>query len=142
MLDTSTKVATTEDTTEDLVREYVVLRGEIQAAEEAHKEAMAKLRESLDNLAAQLLDRCNEQSADSIKTAAGTVSRRVWSRYWTSDWESMYAFIREHDMFSLLEQRIHNANMKRFLEDNPDLMPMGLQADSKYVVQVRRPTKK
>lgn len=133
---------TTQDTTEELVREYLVLRGEIQAAEEAHKEAIAKLREPFDALAAQLLERCNEQSADSIRTPAGTVSRRTSSRYWASDWESMYDFILENDAPFLLEQRIHNGNMKKFLEENPDLMPIGLQADHKYVVQVRRPTNK
>lgn len=138
MLDAITDTATTED----LVRAYLEYRSRIEAAEEAHKEAIAKLKEPFNNIAAQLLDRCNEQSADSIKTSAGTVMRRMSSRYWTSDWEAMYEFIKENDAPFLLEQRIHNGNMKRFLEDNPDQMPIGLQADNKFVVQVRRPTNK
>jgi hypothetical protein len=30
--------------------------------------------------------------------------------------------------------------MKQFLEENPDLLPMGLNVDREYTVVVRRPT--
>jgi hypothetical protein len=79
---------------------------------------------------------------DSIRTAAGTVTRTTLTRYWTNDWGSMYEFIRENEAMHLLEQRIHNGNMKQFLSENPDDLPVGLQADSKYVVRVRKPTAK
>ena len=84
----------------------------------------------------------NSIQADSLRTAAGTVSRRVNTRYWTTDWERMYEFIRENDVPFLLEQRIHNGNMKQFLDENPDSLPIGLQADRKFVIQVRKPTGK
>ncbi len=132
----------TKPNTEELVARYIEYRDEIAAAEEAHKQAIAKLKEPFDELAAQLLERCNDQNADSIKTASGTVSRRTSSRYWTTDWEQMYGFIKEHDAPFLLEQRIHNGNMRQFLEENPDQLPVGLQADVKYVIQVRRPNAK
>jgi len=77
---------------------------------------------------------------DSIRTPAGTVSRRVSSRYWTSDWESLYNFIRENDAQYLLEKRIHNGNMQQFLEENPEVFPEGLQNERKYIIQVRKPT--
>ena len=70
------------------------------------------------------------------------MTRTVSTRYWTNDWESTYQFIKEHDAMYLLEQRIHNGNMRQFLDDNPDELPVGLQADTKYVVRVRKPTAK
>jgi hypothetical protein len=54
----------------------------------------------------------------------------------------MYQFIRDRDAPFLLEQRIHNGNMRQFLEDNPEDLPIGLNADTKYVVRVRKPTGK
>jgi hypothetical protein len=54
----------------------------------------------------------------------------------------MYQFIKEQDAPFLLEQRIHNGNMRQFLEDNPDTLPMGLNADTKYAITVRKPTNK
>jgi hypothetical protein len=54
----------------------------------------------------------------------------------------MYRFIGENDAPFLLEQRIHNTNMRQFLEDNPEKFPAGLQNERKYAVQVRKPTAK
>jgi len=69
-------------------------------------------------------------------------TRRVTQRYWTTDWDTLYKFIRENDAPFLLEQRIHNGNMKQFLEENPEAFPAGLQCDRKYAVTVRKPTGK
>jgi len=54
----------------------------------------------------------------------------------------MYKFIAENDVPFILEKRIHNGNMKQFLEENPDALPIGLQVDNKYVIQVRKPSEK
>jgi predicted secreted Zn-dependent protease len=127
---------------DELVLAYRKIRDVINAKEEAHKEEIADLKAQQDVLSAALLDLCNEQNLDSIRTPAGTVTRTVSTRYWTNDWESMYDFIRENEAMHLLEQRIHNGNMKQFLSENPDDLPVGLQADTKYVVRVRKPTAK
>jgi predicted secreted Zn-dependent protease len=127
---------------DELVLAYRKIRDVINEKEEAHKEEITDLKAQQDVLSAALLDLCNEQNLDSIRTPAGTVTRTVSTRYWTNDWESMYEFIRENEAMYLLEQRIHNGNMKQFLNENPDDLPVGLQADTKYVVRVRKPTAK
>lgn len=134
---------TVEDmSTEQLTAIYVKIRDAIRDKEEQHEAEVSKLKEQLDVVANELLQICQDENADSIRTPAGTVSRRITTRYWTSDWDSMYQFIKEHDAPFLLEQRIHGSNMREFLENNPDVLPAGLQADRKYTVVVRRPTKK
>lgn len=125
---------------ERIVADYVTLRDTISDKEEAHKEEIAVLKAQLDELAATLLGVCAEQNIDSMRTPAGTASRRVTTRYWASDWESMYRFINEHNAPWLLEKRISNNMMQQFLENEPDLTPPGLQADRKFVISVRRPT--
>ena len=125
-----------------LVPVYIKIRDAIREKEHQHKEEMSALKEQLESVAQALLDICEENGQDGFRTPEGTVTRRVTSRYWTSDWESMYKMIKEHDAPHLLEQRIHNGNMKQFLEENPDVLPAGLQADRKYTVQVRKPTSK
>jgi hypothetical protein len=126
----------------DLVAVYRKLRAAIAEAEEAYEAKVKDLKEQLDTVSAELLNFCNEQNLDSVKTPSGTISRRVQTRYWTTDWEKMNEFIVEHEAVHLLEKRIHNANMKQFLEDNPDALPIGLQVDNKYVIQVRKPSEK
>lgn len=126
----------------DLVAVYRRLRAAIAEAEEEYETKVKDLKEQLDTVSAELLNVCNEQNIDSLRTPAGTVSRRVQTRYWTTDWEKMNEFIVEHEAVHLLEKRIHNANMKQFLEENPDVLPIGLQVDNKYVIQVRKPSEK
>lgn len=125
-----------------LVRVYRKIRDAINEKEEAHKTEIAELKEQLDVVGAKLLEICNTQNMDSLRTPEGTATRRAVTRYWTNDWESMYGFIKEHDAPFLLEQRIHNGNMKQFLEENPETLPIGLNADTKYVISVRKPTNK
>lgn len=125
-----------------LVSVYRKIRAAIDEREAAHKEAVAVLKGQLDVITAKLLDICNTQNVDSLRTPMGTVTRRAVTRYWTSDWESMYSFIKEHEAPFLLQQRIHDGNMKQFLEDNPETLPVGLNADTKYAITVRKPTNK
>jgi predicted secreted Zn-dependent protease len=131
---------TTETPVERIVAEYVTLRDTISEKEEKHKEETAVLRAQLEELSAALLAVCAEQNIDSMRTPAGTASRRVLSRYWTSDWEAMYQFISENKVPWLLEKRINNNLMQQFLGDMPDLTPPGLQADRKFIISVRRPS--
>jgi predicted secreted Zn-dependent protease len=127
---------------EELVAIYVKIRDVIRSKEEQHKEEIAVIQAQLDTISSKLLEVCSTQNTDSMRTAAGTVSRRVQSRYWTSDWESMHNFIVEHKVPFILEKRIHNSNMKEFLSANPDVLPMGMQMENKYVIQVRKATQK
>jgi hypothetical protein len=53
----------------------------------------------------------------------------------------MYKFIREHDVPDLLERRIAQGNFKQFLEEYPNLMPEGVNLESKYSITVRRSSK-
>jgi hypothetical protein len=127
---------------EKLVAAYRKLRTAIAEEEEIFETKVADLKEKLDYVSKELLEFCNDQNVDSIRTPAGTLSRRVQSRYWTTDWDQMYSFIEKHNAPFLLEKRLHNGNVKQFLEENPDALPVGLQVDNKYVVHVRKPTEK
>lgn len=121
-----------------LVEVYIKIR---DARDEVRREAEAKeadLNEQLEIISQQILEVCKQTGADSIKTAHGTAMRGVKSRFWTNDWESFYDFIYKQNEFGLLEKRIHQTNMKQFLEENPDLHPAGLNVERTYAITVRR----
>ena len=121
----------------DLVAVYRKLRAAIAEAEEEHETKLKGLKEQMDLVSAELLNFCNEQNLDSVKTPAGTISRRVQTRYWTTDWEQMSNFIVEHNLPQLLEKRLHQGNVKQFLEDNPDVILPSLNTDSRYQLSIR-----
>jgi hypothetical protein len=125
-------------TTDKLAEVYIKIRDKRAELKEQYEAQDEGLKAQQELLAEKMLDICRDNNADSIKTPAGTIIRKVDTRYWTTDWDSMYQFIEEHDAYPLLEKRIHQTNLKQFLEENPELLPAGLQADRKYTVVVRR----
>jgi hypothetical protein len=124
--------------TDKLAEVYIKIRDKRAELKEQYEAQDEGLKAQQEMLAEKMLAICTDNNADSIKTPAGTIIRKVDTRYWTTDWDSMYQFIQEHDAYPLLEKRIHQTNLKQFLEENPNLLPAGLQADSKYTVVVRR----
>jgi hypothetical protein len=122
-----------------LVKAYVRIRDAKEQLGREYDEKLAKLKADMDAVEAALLELCKETGQDGGKTQFGTFSRSVKARYWTNNWGRMYDFIRENDALDLLEQRLHQTNMKQFLIDNPDKLPEGLNVDSKYSIIVRRP---
>lgn len=97
-----------------------------------------KLKEQLDVVTEKLLEICKEQGASTIRTAHGTISRRINKHYWTSDWDSFFRFVKDNDAFPLLQHRINNANMQQFLQENPTLVPPGLQAENSQTVVITK----
>jgi sugar phosphate isomerase/epimerase len=121
-----------EVTAERLAKIYTKIRAKRL---ELEKE-VAALQEQQDLIGQEIINLCREQGVQTMRTEYGTVSLRTTKRYWTSDWQSMYEFIKEHDAFALLHQRINTTNMNQFLEENPDLHPPGLNADATQTVAI------
>lgn len=121
-------------TTERLVKAYIKLR---DAIEEKEREKN-KLKEMQEKIAEELLARCNDVGGNISITGVGRVTRRTTKRYWTSNWPALYEIIKKHDAFHLLHQRITNTAMEQFLEENPEIMPEGLNLDSEQTVVVTR----
>ena len=117
---------------------YLKIRDARSELKAKYEEDDKQLEAQMDVIEAKLLEICKATDADSIKTQAGTVMRRVATRYWTNDWDSMYEFVKENDAYGLFEKRISQTNMKQFLEENPDKFPKGMLLDSQYKITVRR----
>lgn len=123
---------------EKLTRIYIKMRE--KKAEVAHEmeDKIDKIDSDMKTVKSAILQHMKDIGAESLKTSAGVVYRTVRTTYATSDWESMNKFILVHSVPELLEKRIHQTNMKAFLEENPELIPAGLNANSEYSVTIRR----
>lgn len=127
-----------EVTAEKLVSAYIKIRDKRAELKKQFDLADAELLEKQNTFQNALLEILKGAGGDSIKTKFGTATRTVKTRYWTTDWQGMYDFIKTEDAPYLLEQRIHQGNIKKFLEENPDKQPVGLSLDSAYAITVRR----
>jgi arsenate reductase-like glutaredoxin family protein len=117
---------------------YIKMRDKRKELLAEYEKADGAIQVQMDMVEAELMSICKDIGADSIKTPHGTVYRSVRTRYQANDWDSMYKFIMEHNVPQILERRISTSNMKQFLDENPNLMPVGMNIDNKYTVTVRR----
>tara|TARA_R110000744_G_scaffold249351_2_gene365641 strand:+ start:78 stop:467 length:390 start_codon:yes stop_codon:yes gene_type:complete len=121
-----------------LTKTYIKMRDKRAELSAEFKEADAAVSAQMDRVKQALLDYCKEQNVESVKTSEGTFFRTIKQRYWTSDWESMHKFIVDNNLPHFLDKRLNQTNVRQFLEENPEQVPMGLNSDSEYVISVRK----
>jgi len=132
------EVVTSTPDLNNLTKVYLRIRDARDDLTAKYKKEHAELEEQMGLIETEMLDTCKSMGVESMRTPHGTIIRSVKSRYWTNDWDSMYAFIEETSAFGLLEKRIHQTHMKEFLGENPDLYPKGMNVENTYTVVVRR----
>ncbi len=123
---------------ETLVKVYLKMKAKHDEMRIAYEAEEKKLDAQMGKVKSALLAFCKEQNVDSVRTGEGLFYRTPKVDYWTNDWESVHKFIIEHNAPQLLHRRIHQTNLKEFLEANPELLPPGLNVDSEYTITVRR----
>jgi hypothetical protein len=124
-----------------LVKMYVNIRTKRAELSNAYNKEDGELVTYMDKIKAALLDHLKETKTQTARTTEGTFFRTTKTRYWTSDWVSMWKFMQEHNVPEFCEKRLHQSSVKEFLEENPDDIPPGLNIDSEYGISVRAPKK-
>lgn len=123
---------------EKIVSAYIKIRDTKEKLYQEYKAQETVLQEQMDTLKEKLIELSKETGATSFSTPSGIAYRTIKNRYWTNDWGNFYDFMRQHGAVELLEKRIHQANMKEFLENNPETHPPGLHVDQEYEITIRR----
>lgn len=124
-----------------LARIYRKMKTKMDELTKEYDTEIEILKEKLDAVKIEMKDQMKAQGATSIKTEFGTISLVTKTRYSTQDWDSFKRFVVENDVVDLLEKRIAQTNMSKFLEENPSLVPPGLNSMSEYEIRVVKPTK-
>ena len=125
-------------TPQRLTETYLKIKAKRAELSAEFKDKDSELADNLEIVKRALLKYCDDEGVESVKTSAGMFYRSVKTRYWTSDWESMYKFVMENEVPEFFDKRLNQGNVRQFLEDNPDLVPRGLNVDSEYAVAVRK----
>ncbi len=121
-----------------LTRVYVKMRDAKAELNAEFKKKEDALNEQMEAVKSALLEYCKQQNVESVRTEAGLVYRTVKTRYWTSDWEAMHKFIVDNDLPQLLEKRLNQTAVKSLLEENPEMVPPGVNTNSEYTITVRK----
>ena len=125
-----------------LARVYLKIRNRIGALTKDYETQYEELKTQQTEIQNAMKDQMLEIGSSSIKTSEGTIILGQKIRYYTEDWDSFKSFVVEHDALDLFEKRIHQTNMVSFLDENPGVVPAGLNSMTEYAVSVRKPTTK
>lgn len=123
-----------------LARVYLRMRNKISAVTQKYEAEVNEIKEQQAEIVNAMREQMKALGSKSIRTDSGTVMMKLSTRYMTHDWDAFKTFVIENKVVELLERRIAQKNMAKFLEDNPDLVPPGLNSESEYEISVRKPT--
>ena len=123
-----------------LAKIYRKIRTEITTLTQDYDTKVEALKAQQDEIKNAMKDMMKMMGVTSVRTAQGTVVLSVKTRYNTQDWDSFKKFVVENDAVDLLEKRIAQTNMSQFLEENPGLVPPGLNSHSEFDISVRKPS--
>ena len=124
-----------------LVKIYRKIKLEIDTMTQEYDTKLEVLKGQQDEIKFALKDQMQALGVSSLKSPFGTVSMRPTKRYSTNDWSSFKDFILAHGAIELLEKRIAQTNMVQFLEENPGVLPPGLNSISEFNIVITKPTK-
>ena len=118
---------------------YRKIRDKIGVLTKEYDTQVETLKAQQDEIKFAMKDQMKALGVKSVRTDMGTVTLTTKTRYNTQDWDSFKEFILEHRMVDLLEKRIAQINMAHFLEENPTIVPPGLNSTTEYDITVTKP---
>jgi hypothetical protein len=124
-----------------LVKIYRKIKMEIDTMTQEYDTKLEVLKGQQDEIKFAIKDQMKALGVTSVKSPFGTVSMRTSTTYTTNDWASFKEFVLEHGAVDLLFKRIAQANMAQFLEENPGVVPPGLNSVTEFNIVVTKPTK-
>ena len=127
-----------QETIDVLVKAYINLRTAKDDLRRNYELQDKEMQDQMNMIQSEILDFCKNSGLDSLKTKYGTAMRSVKERYWCTDWDSFRNFVKENDAIELFEKRIHQTNMKQFMETNPELLPPGMNIEREYSITIRK----
>ena len=125
-------------TPDKLAKTYLRIRAERSMLSAKYKEEDGKLIRQMDTVKQAMLAHCEAHNVESVRTSEGLYFRSTKKKYWVSEWDAMHRLIVEENAPLLLDKRINQANMREFLEENPDLKPEGLEIEEEVTISVRK----
>ena len=122
---------------EELVDKYIELRDAKSKVKAAYDAKVARIDAVLDKIEGVLLTQFQESGMESVRTKSGTAYKQTRTSAGIADWDSVLEYIRENDLWNMLERRVSKAAVEQFKDAHGDLPP-GINWREEVVINVRR----
>lgn len=122
---------------EQVIAAYVKLRDQKNELKRKHKEELAPFNEKMSKLEGWLLRDLQNRGTKSERTDAGTAYITTVSSATVKDRDEYLNFVREKEMWDLIENRVSKTVVQDYLEETGELIP-GVNFEQTQEVRVRR----
>jgi len=123
---------------DDVVAAYVSLRDRKAELKAQHQQELAPINEQMFKIEGWLHRELNKQGVDSFKTKRGTAFVQKSTSVTVQDWQDQtLPFIREHELWDMLEARVSKTAVSDYIESTGEVPP-GVAVKTEEVVRVRR----
>ena len=121
-----------------LIKTYIKIRDQRSVLKSDYADKDSTLLKQQDTIKEAINEYADMNKVDRAGTSEGMFYRTTKTRYWTSDWESMYKVVVENKTPEFFDKRLNQKNVREYLDENPDKLPEGLNVDTEYVISVRK----
>jgi hypothetical protein len=124
------------------IDKLVAIHRKMESAMAEYQAKIDEIEEQRQEVRNTILEMMKDQKLESVRTDHGTVTKGVKDRYWSNDWAALHQYIIEHGAVGLLQQRIHETNMRDWIAAHPNDFPPSLNIDREYGITIRKPSTK
>lgn len=124
-------------TVDKVIKGYVMLRDKKNKMKKDQAEALRPITEKMTVLEGWLQRDLMARGVESEKTKEGTAFLSTVSSATVKDRDAFLAFVKENEMWDLLENRAAKSVVQDYLEDTNEVVP-GVNYQETKVVRIRR----
>ena len=121
-----------------IIAAYLKLRARKQAFNREVDAINDDYDEKMSRLSAELLHRMNTQGEKSLRTDAGSVIKTTDIIPTVHDWDALYRWIAENDMFEALERRVKKTFVADYMKENNKAIPPGVTVLRSFKAVVKK----
>ena len=126
-----------QPTVDEVVKGYIKLRDKKNQLKKDQAEVLKPLTEKMNLLENWLLRDLQTRKVESQKTAEGTAYITTMSAATVKDRDAFFDFVKENNMWDLLENRVSKSVVRDYLEDTGEVVP-GVNYQETVAVRIRR----
>lgn len=120
-----------------ILGKYIELRDLKATMKAEYDAAVAPVQEAMDRVERILLSHMQQNNSTGIKTSAGTAYIKEVTGITVADWDSFLAFVKDRQMWNMLNHAANKTGVQEFLADQGELPP-GLNMRVERSVGIRR----
>lgn len=120
-----------------VIAAYIRLRDQRDILVKEQKAVLAPFNEKMYKLQTWLQKQLQDSGQQSAKTPSGTAFLQTDTSVTVEDFEAVLQFIKQHDLWVMLEKRVSKSVVTDFIESN-QAVPPGVKVTSEISCHIRR----